>query len=80
MTNGLNKWERFLDSLSTEGGHLVLWIILIVCGVVMEKVGIPYGHEVIVSSVTGFGIALKTGARSNNTRINGGTTEPEKPA
>lgn len=75
--NSLNKWERFLDSISTEGGHVVLWLVLIATGVVMEKLGNAYGHEVIVSSVTGLGIALKTGARSNNTRLNG--SEPDRP-
>ena len=68
MTDGLNKWERFLDSLSTEGGHIVLWFGGVLLGAVLVKSGIPYGHEMMVASMSGLGISLKSGARSNSTR------------
>lgn len=68
--NNLNTWERFLDSLSTEGGHIVIWMCGIVLGGIFIKLGIPYGHEVTVGAFAGLGITLKSGARSNNTRLN----------
>lgn len=68
MTDPLNTWERFLDSLSTEGGHIVLWTCGMIVGAVCVKIGIPYGHEIMVGAMSGLGISLKSGARSNLTR------------
>ena len=65
----LNRWERFLDSLSTEGGHIIVWGAGIAFGALCVKAGIAYGHEIMVGAVAGLGIALKNGARSNNTRL-----------
>lgn len=76
MNDRVNRWERFLDSLSTEGGHIVLWIALLGLGAAFVKMGIEYGHEIMVGAVAGLGISLKSGVRSNNTRQNS-TTEPD---
>ena len=72
----LNFWERFLDSLSTEGGHIVLWIATLLLGAVFVKMGIEYGHEIMVGAIAGLGISLKSATRSNNTRLN----KPDDPA
>ena len=74
MSDKVNTWERFLDSLSTEGGHIVLWIMILALGAVFVKMGIEYGHEIMVGAVAGLGISLKSGTRSNNTRLNSTTT------
>ena len=82
MNNHLNTWERFLDSLSTEGGHIVLWIMTLLLGATFVKLGIEYGHEIMVGAVAGLGISLKSGVRSNNTRQNSATAtepDPDKP-
>ena len=69
MTNvRVNLWERFLDSLSTEGGHIAVWMTLLVAGALCVKLSIAYGHEIMVASLTGLGICLKGSARSNLTR------------
>ena len=88
MNDKLNRWERFLDSLSTEGGHIILWILGMCLGMVCVKIGIPYGHEIMVGSMSGLGISLKSGARSNATRretvaeatrVINGEAHPEQP-
>lgn len=68
MNERLNIWERFLDSLSSEGGHIVLWIGIMLIGAVFQHFGITYGHEIMVGAMSGLGISLKNSTRSNKTR------------
>ena len=76
----VNIWERFLDSLSTEGGHIVLWIAILILGAAFVKMGIEYGHEIMVGAVAGLGISLKSATRSNNTRLSSSDTEKKEPS
>ena len=76
----LNFWERFLDSLSTEGGHIVLWIATLLLGAAFVKMGIEYGHEIMVGAIAGLGISLKSATRSNSTRLNSTDTEKKEPS
>ena len=61
-------WSEFLDTLASEGGHIILWATGVVFGVVVVWIGFDIlGDRIIAGAITGLGIALKT-ANSNAKR------------
>ena len=68
MTCQLSKWERALDSFDSAGGHLIGAFGVLLFGVLMEKIGIAYGHEIQVMGATGMALALKSDSKSNQAR------------
>ncbi len=61
-------WSEFLDSLASEGGHIVLWSSGVGFGVFVVWMGYDIlGDRIIAGAITGLGIALKT-ANSNAKR------------
>ncbi len=66
----LNWWERFLDSLSTEGGHIAVWFCLILVGVLLALCSsLSFSERIVTDSILGLALILKAGSvRSNKTR------------
>ena len=64
----LNKWERFLDSFDSAGGHLIGAFVVTVLGMIAEKLAISYGHEIQVVGVGAMLMVLKGAATSNQKR------------
>lgn len=46
------RWTEVhvIDKLATEGGHILICLMLLVMGAVMFKLQIPYGHELMISA------------------------------
>lgn len=65
----INAWERWLDSLDTAGGHLVILFALVLVGVVMSQFGMMKGEDVQVGAFSALLMALKE-VHSNYTRRN----------
>lgn len=67
-------WERWLDSLASEGGHIVLWSCGVLFGVFCYELGYDIlGDRICASAITGLGISLKT-VNSNYRRRSGSET------
>lgn len=44
------RFQRFLDSLATDGGHILLLALGAVLGAAMAHYGIADGHTVLIGS------------------------------
>lgn len=58
------RWGQWLDSLDSGGGHIAILLLLIVLGVVMVKLGIDKGEDVLVGAFGALLVALRTSERN----------------
>jgi len=66
-----NRWERFLDSLDSAGGHLVILLLLVGAGVFMQRFGLAKGEDILIGAFGALLGALKI-VHSNFTRLKNG--------
>lgn len=60
-------WQDFLDSLNSDGGHIVLLALLVAAGMAGIKFGLAKADDLFIGAFTALLILLKT-AGSNKTR------------
>lgn len=72
----MNRWRCFLDSLSTDGGHIVLLLVLILIGgIFYVSVDATSGGQIISLSFGALLMALK--AAGTNREQLAATTTPD---
>lgn len=63
----MTGWQDFLDSLNSDGAHILILAIMVWLGMVGMKIMIPKADDLFVGAFTALLILLKT-AGSNKTR------------
>lgn len=71
-------WQDFLDSLNSDGGHILLLAVMVWLGMVGAKLAFPKSEDLFVGAFTALLILLKS-AGSNKSRRERPET-PEDPA
>lgn len=60
-------WQDFLDSLNSDGGHILNLTLLVCLGMVAMFYQLPKGEDLFIGALAGLLVMLKT-AGSNKTR------------
>lgn len=63
----MRAWQDFLDTLNTDGGHILLLAIMVWLGMIGMKYAVPKSDDLYVGAFTALLILLKS-AGSNKTR------------
>jgi len=66
----MKNWKEFLDSLATDGGHVVIFIFLIVFGVFLDVVKLVddmQAHEITAGAFGALMFSMKSGKSNNGT-------------
>jgi hypothetical protein len=71
-------WQDFLDSLNSDGGHLLLLSIMVWLGMIGMKYALPKAEDLYIGAFTALLILLKT-AGSNKTRRDRPAPESDEP-
>ena len=72
----MNGWRCFLDSLSTDGGHIFVLVLLILIGIGVYRWLDPTAGGQIITLSFGALLALTKGAGTNKQQLD---REPAKP-
>ena len=66
----MKYWHAFLDSLDSDGGHILVLVVLMVAGFYGLHKGIIEGRDILSGAFGALLLALKN-AGSNQDRANG---------
>lgn len=61
----MHFWKEFLDSLDSNGGHLVIAFALFLIGMALSLKGIDSGREVTNLSLGALFMAIKSNRQAN---------------
>lgn len=71
----MNGWKNFLDSLATDGGHIVIFVFLIIFGVLLDVIKVVdemQAHEITAGAFGALMYSMKSGKSNNGTEPKGG--------
>lgn len=74
----MTGWQDFLDSLNSDGAHILILAIMVWLGMLGMKIMIPKADELFIGAFTALLILLKS-AGSNKTRRDRPAPPPESP-